>query len=159
MRSWAIYILAALGFAGYGAYMKADRDASGVIVGEGAVDAFEMRVGDCFNDTSTPDEGNVQVSSVPGVPCSEPHDNEVFATLDLDADSFPEGDGMSALAFESCLEHFEDFTGRDYETSALDIVSMYPTRDGWADGDREVVCAVYDLNLTKLVGSVRGSGL
>lgn len=161
MRSWAVYILAALGFAGYSAYQQADRDGSGAIVAQGAVDAFAMRVGDCFNDeASVPTDGDYEVSSVPGVPCSEPHDNEVFAIFDVDIAEFPEGDGMSALAFDSCLERFEGFVGRDYQTSALDIVTLYPSQESWTrQGDREVVCAVYDLNAAKLTGSARDSGL
>ena len=48
MKSWAIYIAAALGFVIYGAMTDADRDSSGAIVGGGTVDAFQIQVGDCY---------------------------------------------------------------------------------------------------------------
>ena len=156
MKSWGIYIVAALGFATYGAFTEADRDGSGAIVGEGTVDAFQVRVGDCFNDSGT-SEG--EISDVPGVPCSDPHDNEAFAVIELTIDSYPEGDVMGELAQVSCLERFDAFVGRDYESSSLDFFTMYPSTESWKQDDREVVCAVYDMETNKLVGSVQGRAL
>ena len=158
MKSWAIYIAAALGFVIYGAVTDVDRDGSGAIVGEGTVDAFQVRVGDCFNDTNV-GAAEYEVSDVPGVPCSDPHDNETYAVFDLAIESYPEGDAMGQLAFDSCSERFETFVGRDYESSTLDINIMYPSIEGWAQNDREVVCAVFDVDANKLIGSAAGRGL
>ena len=155
MKSWAMYLAAIVGFAIYGASTSADRDGSGAIVGEGDIGAFSVRVGDCFDDVSFDDE----VSSVPGVPCSDPHDNETYAVFDLSVSSYPEGDGMSELAFESCKKRFQAYVGMDYESSSLDITTMFPSRKSWAQSDREVICAVYDMNAAKLTGSAKGSGI
>jgi hypothetical protein len=54
------------------------------------------------------------------------------------------------------LERFEAFVGKDYESSALDVASLYPSRER---NDREVICAVYDVDANKLTGSVKGLGL
>ena len=156
MKSWVIYIAAALGFAIYGASTQVDRDNNGAIVGEGSVDAFNVRVGDCFNDVNDYSE---EISSVPGVPCAEPHDNEAFAVFDVSIESYPEGDAMGNLAYESCLERFENWVGRDYQSSSLEITTLYPSSASWQRDDREVVCAVFDMNENKLVGSTAGSGL
>jgi Septum formation len=156
MKNWAIYIAAALGFAIYGAVTDADRDGSGAIVGEGTVDAFNVRVGDCFNDSESLSE---QIFSVAGVPCSVPHDNETFAVIELALEGYTDEDTMFELAHESCRAQFESFVGRDYESSTLEITTMYPTSASWAQNDREVVCAVYDMDANKLVGSAAGSGL
>ena len=157
MKRWAIYIAAALGFAMYGAMTTADRDGSGAIVDEGTLDAFHVQVGDCFNDTSSNDD---EITSVPGVPCSDPHDNETFAVFDLGIDSFlEEEDAMYELAYSSCKEHFESFVGNDYESSTLEITTMYPSAQSWQENDREVVCAIYDMDANKLVGSAKGMGL
>lgn len=161
MRNLAIYGIVAAGFVGYNMMTQADRDSTGAIVSGGDVDAFTMRVGDCFDDTSsiaTQDGG--EVTSLPGVPCAEPHDNEVYAVIDLNVASFPQGDEMSELAFESCRERFEPFVGLEYESSTLDILTLYPTEDSWKlQNDREVVCALYDMNASKLTGSAKGSGV
>ena len=161
MKKVGIYVAIALGVYIFNSYSSADRDDDGAIVGEGQVNAFQMRVGDCFDDTDTSSTAEeIEVTNVPGVPCSQAHDNEVFAILDVNAASYPEGDGMSDLAFDSCLERFESFVGRDYESSSLDIFAMYPTRNSWNQhSDREVVCAVYDMKLNKLEGSVKGMAL
>ena len=158
MRNWAFYIAAALGFTIYGVVTEADRDGSGAIIGEGSVDAFNVRVGDCFNDYSP--SYSDEVSSVPGVPCGEPHDNEAFAVFDVTISSYPESeDAMAQIAHNSCLERFDSFVGRDYESSSLDIITLYPTTESWRQNDREVVCAVYDMEATQLVGSVQSKGL
>ncbi len=155
MKNWMVYLAAIAGFAIYGASTNADRDSSGAIVESGSIGAFNVRVGDCFNDVGFDDE----VSSVPGVPCSQPHDNEAYAVFDVSVTSYPEGDGMSELAFNSCKEHFESYVGKDYESSSLDITTMFPSPKSWQQNDREVICAVYDMNANKLTGTARGSAL
>ena len=100
MKNWVVYLAAIAGFAIYGATTTADRDESGAIVGEGSIDAFSMRVGDCFNDIDSFDE----VSSVPGVPCSEPHDNETYAVFDVSIEEYP-GDDRFAQALIPALRH------------------------------------------------------
>ena len=44
---------------------------------------------------------------------------------------------MGDMASDVCLGRFESFVGRDYETSELDIFTMYPTSESWAQKDRE----------------------
>lgn len=156
MKGWGIYIAVALGFFVYGAVSEVDRDGSGAIIGEGNVNAFQVRVGDCFDDSQSNGD---EVSNVPGVPCSEPHDNETYAVIDLTMASYPEGDGMEVLAFDSCIERFNGFVGQEYDSSSLDILTMYPSSESWTQNDREVVCAVYHMDAEKLVGSAKGKAL
>jgi hypothetical protein len=156
MKSWAIYVIAALGFVIYGAVTDVDRDSTGAIVGSGNIDPFKMRVGDCFNDVSSYDE---EINNLPGVPCSEPHDNEAFAVFDLAVASYPGDDEMEALAYDSCMQRFDSFAGTDYDSSTLEIFPIYPTDTSWKQNDREVVCSVYDMDANKLVGSAEARGL
>ena len=155
MKSWAVYLIAVVGFGIYGAATSVDRDSSGAIVEEGSIGAFNVRVGDCFNDVGF----DVEVSSVPGVPCSVPHDNEAYAVFDVSVPSYPEGEGMSELAYKSCMDRFAAYVGKDYESSSLEITTMFPSQQSWRENDREVICAVYDMNAQKLTGTTRGSAL
>ena len=99
------------------------------------------------------------ISSLPGVPCSQPHDNEVYAVFDVSLSAYPDSeDAMFEHALEQCLDRFAGFVGIAYESSELDILTLYPTPESWARNDREVVCAVYDMNNTQLVGSARDVG-
>jgi hypothetical protein len=155
MKKFAAYIIAALGFGIYGAVTDVDRDDSGAIVGQGTIDAFQVHLGDCFND---PDYEADEFSSLPGVPCNEPHDNEAFAVFDLTMSSYPDYD-IADISEASCVDRFEGYVGRDYESSSLDVVTMYPSSESWAQSDREVVCAVYDMSGSKLVGTVKDRSL
>jgi hypothetical protein len=155
MKNWAAYAVVALAYLGYNVVTSADRDDSGTITGQGSIDAFEIRVGDCFDDTSS---GFEEVTDLPGVPCSEPHDNEAFAVFNLTMANYP-GDTMAELAYDSCMERFEPFVGNEYESSTLEILTLYPTISSWQQSDREVICAVYDMNDEKLQGSAKGRAL
>jgi hypothetical protein len=156
MKNLGFYAVVVLGYLAYGAITNADRDDSGAIVGEGNIDAFHMRVGDCFDNSSSFEE---EVSNLPGVPCSQPHDYETFAVFDVAIDSYPSEESMLELAHDSCLERFDPFVGIDYDSSILEIITMYPTDESWQQDDREIVCALYDMNDEKLVGSTQGSGI
>jgi len=155
MKNWVIYIIAALGFVVYGC-SSADRDGGGAIVDGGTLDAFQVQVGDCFDDTDSYDD---EVTSLPAVPCSDPHDNEAYAVFDVKVASYPGDDAMWELASDACLERFEPFVGKDYESSALDFFPIYPSSESWRENDREVICSLYDMDTQKLVGSVKGQGL
>jgi len=157
--NWGIGIAIAAGAYLVNSTMQADRDGTGAIVAEGSLGAFQMRVGDCFDDGSAFAEENPEVDSVPGVPCSKPHDNEVYAVFDVSAASFP-GDAIADMAHDGCMQRFESFVGRDYDSSSLDIATLYPSSESWhAQNDREVVCAVYDIDASKLTGTVKGLAL
>lgn len=135
----------------------AERNEAGEIEVAGSVDAFEIQVGDCYDDRiKSPDE----VSDVPGVPCSVPHDNEVFATFDVTSSEWPGEDRITELADEGCMERFEAYVGATYKESVLMITTLVPSEGSWDQmGDREVVCVAYHMELDKLTGSVRNSGM
>lgn len=161
MKNLLVYAVIGLGVIGYNVLTDADRDAAGNIVSGGNLDAFTIRLGDCFDNTGslTSDEAG-EVSSLPGRPCAGPHDNEVYAVFDVEYASFPGDEQMGELAFEACRERFPTFVGRDYESSALDITSLYPTTQSWSmQDDREVICAVYDMNGNKLTGTAKDSAI
>lgn len=156
LRPLALLGVAALGLSGCGLLPTADpvRDDEGAIVeAEANADVFSITVGDCTNDG---DLTASEVSSVEAVPCDEPHDNEVYAAFDVEGDEFPGSDEIQTIASEGCLEKFQPFVGAAYEESRLDFWPMTPTESSWGQGDREVLCLVYDAELEKLTGSVEG---
>lgn len=161
MKNFLLYAIIGLGVIAYNVATQADRDASGSIVDGGDIDAFTIRLGDCFNDVNglgTEEAG--EVSSLPGVPCTEPHDNEVYAVFDVSFDEFPGDEQMAETAFGQCLDRFAGFVGTDYESSMLDITAMYPSSQSWSlQDDREVICAVYDMNGGKLEGSAKDTSI
>lgn len=136
----------------------ADRDESGIIVEGGQVDVFTARVGDCFNDPQEIEDEGTEVTNLAGLPCSEPHDNEIYAAFDVSLETYPGGESMNDIADIGCSDRFESFVGKPYSESILDIVWFVPTADSWSLGnDREVQCAVYHIDGEKLTGSMEGS--
>ena len=142
--------------AAIGITSAAKRSDTGEITSAGALGAFEMRVGDCFDDTAF---GATDISEVPGVPCSDPHDNEVYALFDIPG-QWPGDEQVEELAYEGCYDRFEGAIGESYEDSVIDYTVIYPSKDSWAElDDREVICVAYHMEYDKLTGTVLGSGL
>ena len=52
----------------------------------------------------------------------------------------------------------EPYVGRDYESSALDYIFVWPFEDLWNSGYRFGQCIVFDLEGTPLTGSAYQSG-
>ena len=135
----------------------AERGDSGEIESAGDMSAFTLQVGDCYDDAVMASE---EVSAVPAIPCSEPHDNEVFALFDMEGDVFPGDEAALALADERCLEYFAEYVGTTYQKSVLAITHLVPSAGSWDQiGDREIVCVAYHMELKKLTGSVRGTAM
>jgi hypothetical protein len=137
-------------FAGTGAFDDGTtRNDAGQIEEAGGLGAFVLRVGDCVQ---LPDE--MEVVSVEGVPCSTPHDAEVYARFDLpELDSF-DADEVGALSDEGCFDRWSDAIGTVYEDDPdLDYTLLEPTAESWTEGDREVSCLVTSVDGDPLTGS------
>ena len=133
---------------------QAVRDADGLVVeGNESTDVFTLQVGDCLNDA---DAGET-VSAVPTVPCAEPHDSEIYASFILGDTSFPGIDAVLEEADAACLSGFESFIGVDYLDSRYDFSYYYPTESSWGNGDREVLCLVYDPSGEKVTGTLESA--
>ncbi len=135
----------------------AARDGSGAILTRGGLLVEDLRVGDCFNDPSNLEE----LLAVEATPCTAPHDNEVFAILELPSDrgaSYPGDDEMLADASGRCMSNIEAYVGAGFKDSGLDVFSFFPSRETWSLGDRRVVCSAFDLGWARLFETVRASG-
>lgn len=78
-------------------------------------DVFTVAVGDCLNDDGV--EG--EISSVPKIDCSEPHDSEAYASFDLADGEYPGEDAIYAEADSGCESRFEAFVGISYAESVF----------------------------------------
>ncbi len=161
-RWFRLVILVAVGL-GYGFFTSLDdanRDASGEIVSGGDLDVMTVQPGDCFNDPS--DEEDV-VFQLEAIPCSQPHDNEVFAVesvAGLFGSDYPGRQTLEEHAYEVCSGRaFDSYVGTPYLDSSLEVFTLTPTDDSWSEGDRDVVCVLYRLDFTKLTEPARNSGL
>jgi hypothetical protein len=127
-----------------------ERDAAGQVTEAGDESVFEIAVGDCLTDQSSAE----QVSDVPVVPCTEPHSSEVYHLYQVPGDTFP-GD-FTQVTEEQCKPAFQTFVGMAYDQSVLEVTTLEPTVETWADGDRELVCIVVD-PAGNVTGSLQGA--
>lgn len=129
----------------------------GVLVacGDDTSSVFALEVGDCFNDQEG--AGDV-VFDVPVVPCNEPHDNEIYYEFSMTDAVFPGDDATLESSAFRCLDEFQAFVGTEYLESDLDLFPITPTAASWEEGDRVVYCVLYAVDLSKLTGTMRGSG-
>ncbi|PFG20031.1 septum formation family protein [Serinibacter salmoneus] len=135
------------------------RDESGEIVEGGDTSAFQLRIGDCYNDptASSQDEAG-ELGSVPTVPCSEPHQYEVFAEQTRSETDFPGEAALATMAEDYCGAEWDAFIGVPYEESALYASYLYPSQESWTElDDRLITCVVYEPDTTH-TESLRGAG-
>jgi hypothetical protein len=129
------------------------RDASGTPTAANTnADVFSIKVGDCLDDGSS----TGTVTTAPIVPCSQPHDSEAYRSVKMTDGAFPGANAVTAQANGSCADAFPDFIGIAYDDSDLSISYYYPTKDSWANGDREIMCTVYNDGV-KTTGTLKGA--
>jgi len=125
------------------------------LTGCGRQDVLSLAAGDCFQD---PDDEATEVSSVSSVDCSEPHDNEVFAVVNVTDEALPPD--IAQRADQECSgTRFTEFVGVEYLDSDFSYATLYPSMRTWLDGDRAIVCALYRDDLQPMTGTQRGAGL
>jgi hypothetical protein len=100
-----------------------------------------VSVGDCLSEAAS--EG--EVSAVPIVPCSEPHDAEIYHDFQLEGTDYPGDEQVTTLADEGCFAAFEDFVGVPYDASTLEMTYYPPTEGSWNEvDDRLISCLILD---------------
>lgn len=123
-------------------YQDPQRDETGAIVQAGNIDPLELFAGDCYKEDFVVLEDNetVEQYSVEALPCSNPHNNEIFAAFqsltsyEPDQDIFSE---MSDVCYEELLDYIgfsENVSNDDLERYAAEytfnITFTYDTRAG-----------------------------
>ena len=126
------------------------------------VSVFDLEAGDCFN---VEEENPSGIESVPVVPCDEPHQYEVYAIVNHPGDEYPGDDEMDDFATTECQgDAFSSYVGAEYEESIYYSTHLPPNAETWEQGDREVVCVLYQPDeedpdgVRTLTGSARDSG-
>ncbi len=117
--------------------------------------AMDLKVGDCFDGAPA----NTEVSEVDSKPCTEPHENEVFAVFDYpgSATEHPGDAALDAAADTGCVDAFRQYVGKAIEDSSLTFSYLVPTQASWRLGDRAITCLIEDPSGAKLTGSMQGS--
>jgi hypothetical protein len=123
---------------------------------------YTPAVGQCFDRRELeerPATGPQQTDIVLLLECELPHENEVFDVLEMPATGpdYPGETAMNAFARRTCSTRFEEYVGRSYEVSVLEIGYYLPSSSEWDSGARRLGCYLYDVSGDRLVGSMRSS--
>jgi Septum formation len=110
---------------------------------------FKLHTGDCV---SAPDG---QVVSV--LPCSGPHQAEVFATFALPASAWPGTAKVQTEASSGCSSRLAGYLNPQLAISLAQSY-VFPNKVAWTAGTRTVVCEVQAAS-GQLTQSVRGASL
>lgn len=121
----------------------------------GGTSVLSLEVGQCISDDVAQD----QVSSVPTVDCSEPHNGEVYFLPQLPDGDFPGEQAIRDQVAQLCGgQAFQDYVGLPYQESEIYYRPYVPTAETWDDGDREIVCILANQDGSPLSpGSLRGA--
>ncbi|MEM8708181.1 MAG: hypothetical protein AAGE98_17090 [Actinomycetota bacterium] len=126
------------------------------------VNKFALTIDDCFDQLEDLAAGRPREITTK-IPCTEPHDAQVFSRLSYPAEPgelYPGDDIVEDYALAACYQRFADWADSAYETSALEIRAIIPPREDFeAQGYRTIQCFVDREDGEKLVGTARSSGL
>lgn len=145
----ACWILLGVGLIAFAAAHDVART-DGAVTKSGRVLATALRTGDCF----TVPDGKL-ITTVTVLPCTQPHDAEVYAEFELDPGAYPGDRLVTGAAQGGCGDRWKAAIGSTLEESALELYYFRPTQRTWSD--RTVICAATELDV-KSSGSLLHSG-
>lgn len=118
----------------------ADRDEeTGQVQESSNIDIFALKVGDCKMESAA---GLLSDADV--VPCTDPHDEEVYYEIKMDDGDYSE-EAIDTASQECAAEPFTTFVGVAYDSSTLEVYPITPTKDTWEQlNDRIIQCVISD---------------
>lgn len=116
----------------------------------GDVNVQKLTPGQCLNGL----EESSTIRNLPVVPCSQPHEGEVFAVFTLTDDDYPGDDEMAQKAEDGCGERLETHAPKAADDPDLVVYFLHPTRSSWRLGDKGVTC-VATYSTGKVTGSIQ----
>ena len=126
---------------------SAKRNDSGEITKSGDLSAFEISVGDCFNELPNLDDTAQTFSSVSAVPCNQSHHWQAFHKGIVELSEYSES-GVSEAAQSQCSSA-ERYLVNEMSAIKFDafrnatMVLLYPTEKSWnLRSDRSIDCLI-----------------
>ncbi|HUL24194.1 MAG TPA: septum formation family protein [Streptosporangiaceae bacterium] len=112
---------------------------------------FRLRTGECVS------YGPGGISSPTVVPCSQPHDAEIYARFGLTGQRWPGTTAIGTLARQGCTARLGSYLNPELATTVLAESYVFPDQGAWNAGERTIICEIRG-TAGKLTGSVRGLG-
>jgi hypothetical protein len=146
---WTIGIVLAINLA---ITTSAKRDTGGSVTEGGSISATALKVGDCVNGL----KNTTNLLSLPGVPCAQAHEGEVFAVFDLPAGDYPGSAAVDDQVSRECNDRLTGYSPSAGSDPDIGLFSVYPLQQNWNRGDRQVVCLATASSGSTTTGSIKG---
>jgi hypothetical protein len=104
------------------------------------VGVFSLGIGDCFENPA----GAHSVISVAVVPCTKPHNAQVYAQFDLHGSdfSYPGSGRMRQLASTGCTARIATNLDKLKMADSMSVRLLFPLLGSWLIGHRTVTCII-----------------
>jgi hypothetical protein len=128
------------------------RSSSGRITHAAKVSVFELKPADCLDP---PPDLTGEIDNIQVVPCSQPHTQEVFATVASTSAAYPGAEALATEGSGACMGAMQA-PGLGLSPDDGYFVSyLLPSFDGWnKDNDRTIVCVFVFPQQGEVTGSV-----
>lgn len=104
--------------------------------GNGSRDVHTLLTGDCVNGL----KDNATLTEVETVACTEPHGGEVVGSFKLSEGPWPGDAAADRESHTTCSALMEKYAPKAASDPGADLYYIRPTRESFAQDDREVVC-------------------
>lgn len=111
----------------------------------------DLRAGDCVDGLKAEE----LVSGLTVLPCTSPHDGEVYAVFNLTGTTFPGQTQSDQLAEDGCGDRLDAYSPSANDDDNIGLFYFSPTDSTWTAGDKSVICIAKG-EKTKLTKSIRG---
>ena len=104
----------------------------------GTVPAKDLVVGTCISDANTT---TGDVTTFDAVECDKPHDGEVFTIIKLEGAKYPGLKFVTGKGQRGCRARLKrQLTAKAFKDKQLGYKYVFPTKQSWAQDDREITC-------------------
>ena len=129
-----------------------------------SVSVFDVEPGDCFTVPKDPEQITEEISTLPRVDCTQPHEQEAYARVaytdpgtGTTPDAFPGAAAVKAFADGTCAKEFAEYVEVDYRDSQLFFTYLVPSARSWQQNeDRSALCFITTTG-EQLTRSVKGT--
>jgi hypothetical protein len=132
-------------------HKKAGRDANGDINKQGNLDAFSIKVNDCYEK---PTDASAGFSSVKAIPCDQPHNAQVFFqfTFPNATSVAPTDEELKSTADPQCTTAAGTKVDQNKAPQNAMMNYLVPDNTAWGKGHHDILCVIE--NDTDFTGTV-----
>jgi uncharacterized protein DUF4190/putative regulator of septum formation len=109
--------------------------------GRGSVNVFHLQPGQCFHNPAA-GQTAFGVTQVSVVPCTVPHDAQVFAVFRARGTAFPGQAGLRHQAAVGCRSRLAGNVDKTKIRRGMSLRFLFPAAGSWGSGQRRITCFI-----------------